>query len=264
MFKGGRMILNEFDFNNQLTRFFNDWKVIEKKKNEVFQKQISFEQKLQHFFQDWRKFVINDRQLAYFFAQYHSDGIQLPILKERQQGLKVNIWKIAGLKSDEVRHSKVLKWLLDWRGDHGQDNAILLHLLQELPILHKYHPQRYLATEECCPLGNKESRVDIEIDADDFLLFIEIKINANEGRDQLQRYIDIAQVKANNRDWCIIYLTRDGKLPERYKIYEEDKKIVGISWKHLSRIFHKYAKESEVNNRSAWLVKQFADHIENF
>ncbi len=204
---------------------------------------------------------INDKQIARFFAQYQSDEVQAPILAAQQQGLAVNVWQTAGLKNDEVRHSKVLKWILDCRGDHGQGNAILLHLLKELPLLEKYQPKRYFTTEECCPLGNQESRVDIEIDADEFLLFIEIKINAMEGRDQLQRYIDIAQSKAKNRDWLIVYLTRDGKLPEKYNAH---KNLQGMSWIEISKILFKYVKNVDVNNRSAWLVKQFADHVKNF
>ncbi len=249
------------EFSNQLANFFNDWKRIEQQQQDVVQEQLSFEENLGQFFKDWRKVFINDRQLARFFNQYQSDEVQAPILAAQQQGLGVNVWQTAGLKNDEVRHSKVLKWILDCRGDHGQGNAILLHLLKELPLLEKYQPKRYFTTEECCPLGNQESRVDIEIDADEFLLFIEIKINAMEGRDQLQRYIDIAQSKAKNRDWLIVYLTRDGKLPEKYNAH---KNLQGMSWIEISKILFKYVKNVDVNNRSAWLVKQFADHVKNF
>ena len=249
------------EFSNQLANFFNDWKRIEQQQQDVVQEQLSFEENLGQFFKDWRKVFINDRQLARFFAQYQSDEVQAPILAAQQQGLAVNVWQTAGLKNDEVRHSKVLKWFLDCRGDHGQGNAILLHLLKELPLLEKYQPKRYFTTEECCPLGNQESRVDIEIDADEFLLFIEIKINAMEGRDQLQRYIDIAQAKAKNRDWLIVYLTRDGRLPEKYNAQNN---LKGMSWMGISKILSTYTKKSDVNNRSAWLVKQFADHIKKF
>ena len=167
------------EFSNQLANFFNDWKRIEQQQQDVVQEQLSFEENLGQFFKDWRKVFINDRQLARFFDQYQSDEVQAPIRVARQQGLAVNVWQTAGLKNDEVRHSKVLKWFLDCRGDHGQGNAILLHLLKELPLLEKYQPKRYFTTEECCPLGNQESRVDIEIDADEFLLFILLYFNYN-------------------------------------------------------------------------------------
>ena len=252
------------EFSNQLANFFNNWKRIEQQQQDVVQEQLSFEENLGQFFKDWRKVFINDRQLARFFNQYQSDEVQAPIRVAQQQGLAVNVWQIAGLKTDEVRHSKVLKWFLDCRGDHGQGNAILLHLLKELPLMEKYQPKRYFTTEECCPLGNQESRVDIEIDADEFLLFIEIKINATEGKDQLQRYIDIAQAKAKNRDWLIVYLTRDGKLPEKYKLYKEQERLIGLSLKKLAGIFYDYAKDRDVNNRSVGLLKQIADHMKKF
>ena len=249
------------EFSNQLANFFNDWKRLEQQQQDVVQEQLSFEENLGRFFKDWRKVFINDRQLARFFNQYQSDEVQAPILAAQQQGLAVNVWQTAGLKNDEVRHSKVLKWFLDCRGDHGQGNTILLQLLKHLPVLQQYQPKGYFTTEECCPLGNQESRVDIEIDAEEFLLFIEIKINATEGKDQLQRYIDIAEAKAKDRDWLIVYLTRNGKLPERYNAH---KNLKGMSWMGISKILSEYTKNSEVNNRSAWLVKQFADHIKNF
>ncbi|RPE27398.1 PD-(D/E)XK nuclease superfamily protein [Acinetobacter sp. BIGb0102] len=268
------MILNQFDFSNQLSNFFNDWKIIEQQQQDVVPEQLSFEQKLELFFNKFRDLpsieevpeqplFVDSMALEIFFKNF--DLAVEPLRAAKKQGLALNAWKVAGLKDEEVRHSKVLKWFLDCRGDHGRGNEILLQLLKELPVLEKYQPKRYFTTEECCPLGNQESRVDIEIDADEFLLFIEIKINATEGKDQLQRYIDIAQAKAKKRDWLVVYLTREGKLPEKYKFYQEQKRLIGLSWKKLAEIFYEHVNENDdVNSRSVWLVKQFADHIKNF
>ena len=264
------MILNQFELSNQLANFFNHWKRIEQQQQDVVPKQLSFEQKLELFFKKFRDLpsieevseqplFVDSMALESFFKNF--DLAVEPLRAAKKQGLALNAWKAAGLKDEEVRHSKVLKWFLDCRGDHGQGNEILLQLLKELPLLEKYQPKRYFTTEECCPLGNQESRVDIEIDADEFLLFIEIKINAAEGKDQLQRYIDIAQAKAKKRYWLVVYLTRDGKLPEKYKAH---KNLQGMSWMEVSKILFEYTKNSDVNNRSAWLVKQFADHVKDF
>lgn len=267
------MINNEqLDFSAQLSRFFSDWMEINPQKKEVLQQQLTFEQKLDLFFKEFRDLpsteevpeqplFVDSMALESFFQNL--DLAVEPIRAAKKQGFALNVWKAAGLKNDEVRHSKVLKWFLDCRGDHGQGNAILLQLLRGLPLLEKYQPERYFTTEECCPLGNQESRVDIEIDADEFLLFIEIKINATEGEDQLKRYIDIAQAKAKKRDWLVVYLTKNGKLPEKYEFYKEQKRLIGLSWKKLAEIFYEYVNEN-VNSRSVWLVKQFADHIKNF
>lgn len=246
------------DFSNQLDRFFTGWQEIQQQQKDA-QEKLPFEQKLEQFFKGWRKVFIDDKKLSCFFAEY--DIAQQPIRAAKAQGLALNVWTAAGLKRDEVRNSKVLKWFLDWRGDHGQGNQILVEFLKLLPQQLHYQPDRYFATAECCPLGKQDNRVDIEIDADEFLLFIEIKIDATEGEDQLQRYIDIAKAKAGHRKWCIVYLTKDGKLPEKYQHQEN---LKGISWSDISKILYQYAKNADVNNRGAWLAKQFAEHIGNF
>jgi hypothetical protein len=51
-------------------------------------------------------------------------------------------------------------------------------------------------TEEC-PLGSETDRVDIAIDGPDFVLFVEVKIDALEGKEQLRRYAEAARRKAN-------------------------------------------------------------------
>lgn len=275
------------EFSNQLANFFNDWKRIEQQQQDVVQEQLSFDENLAQFFKDWRKVFINDRQLNHFFTTYRSDEVQQPIREAKEQGLHINVWQTAGLGKDEVKNSQVLKWFLDCRGDHGQGNKILKVFLE---LLSKdFHPSKDLSEEE----GNrylknystiaeshhyaalatqvvdenqsqtKDSRVDIEINAAEFFLFIEVKINASEGDAQLQRYYDIAQSRAKDRKWAVIYLTKDGKLPSQYR----DSKYIGISWTQVAEKLYQYANESSqenINNRSAWLVKQFADHIKNF
>ncbi|SUU23951.1 Uncharacterised protein [Acinetobacter haemolyticus] len=109
-------------------------------------------------------------------------------------------------------------------------------------------------------MGNQDNRIDIEIDAPDFLLFIEIKINAGEGEKQLQRYFEIAQAKAWRKDWLIVYLTKDGKLPKQY---QDSDRYRGVSWLEVSKILNQYANGKD-DNRGAWLVRQFADHVKGF
>ncbi|MCM1960590.1 PD-(D/E)XK nuclease family protein [Acinetobacter modestus] len=264
------------NFSSQLSSFFAGWKNIDESKNND-SLDHKFLENLDLFFQEWGKLpviekveekplYVDSNKLKIFFNRF-DDALE-PIREARKKGLSVNVWRAAGVGENEVRNSQVLKWLLDYRGDHGQGNKILVELLKLLELLpqrfQNYSLERYSTIAECCPLGNQDNRIDIEIDAPDFLLFIEIKINAGEGKDQLQRYIDIANAKAKGRDWMIVYLTRDGKLPEKYKLYKEQERLIGLSWKKLAEIFYGYAKDRDVNNRSVWLVSQFADHVKSF
>ena len=202
----------------------------------------------------------NAERFSSFIAAYHEAKKSMDAA--RQLGFAANVWQAAGLGSDENRNSKVLKWLLDWRGNHGQENAIFQKFLQLLPEPFKnLQANNYVTTAECCPLGEQESRVDIEIDAENFLLFIEIKINASEGVNQLQRYQQIAQAKAKNRPWLVVYLTKTGTLPINY---QQQQGFVSLSWKQIAKILNNYEKTAHADNRAAWLITQFANHINTF
>lgn len=290
------MFLNDFDSSNQLTNFFNDWKRIEQQQK-VVQEQLSFEQRLNLFFNEWsvlppiediveQPLFVDSVALKNFFHNFKIAAE--PIQSAKKQGFALNVWKAAGLGTKEVRNSPVLKWFLDCRGDHGQGNEILLMFLKLLPSrFHQYQPANYSAIDECCPLGNLENRVDIEIDAPEFLLFIEVKIYANEGVDQLKRYYREAMLKAKNasKDWAVIYLTNTGHLSTNEQdikaaLLNEDNKItklihenlrndeqdrlIAMSWLTISKLLYQYANRKDANNRGAWLAKQFADHIKTF
>jgi len=50
----------------------------------------------------------------------------------RGSGDCANLWKVAGLKRDEVRISSVLAWFLRHRGTHGQGDKLLVALVQRI------------------------------------------------------------------------------------------------------------------------------------
>ncbi|HDR1229421.1 PD-(D/E)XK nuclease family protein [Pasteurella multocida] len=176
-----------------------------------------------------------------------------------------NVWAAANLGRNEVRNSKTLRWFLDVSETHGQGDFFLNSLLKALPrSIGVEKIKNYRATEECCPLGEQSERVDIEIDGENFLLFIEVKIDAVEGINQLQRYQDVAMAKSGIRPWKIIYLTPTGKVPEEH---ENNSQIIGLSWGNfahdLNREINTHLKHNP-NNLGLWLGKQFVKHILTF
>ncbi|WP_180189960.1 PD-(D/E)XK nuclease family protein [Acinetobacter sp. YH01009] len=238
----------------------------------VSAKEQNCSKQLEAFFKAWQKISldiptpekvisVDHLNLSRFFDAYKK--ALFLVLEAREAGLLLNVWKNSGLGSDEVRNSKVLKWFLDCSGDHGQGNKILLQFLKllEAPFC-DFQSEFYSTIEECCPLGNLESRVDIEIDALEFLLFIEIKIHANESFQQLERYRGIAKKKAAGRPWLVVYLTKDGNLPTDYLDNAEG--LRGLSWGRMAKAFKKYVNSQNLNNRSLWLLSQFADHTKTF
>lgn len=258
------MLLNpRFEIEKELATFFDDWKKIQKNENELINK-ISLANSLDKFFKEWSRAYIDKLEWAKFFDEFLE--IQKALDLDRKNGLKANVWTVSGLKKDERRNTDVLKWFLDCKGNHGQRASIFHQFLQLLPEpFCNFEPTTYSIVTESCPLGLNESRVDIEIVAEEFILFIEVKIGASEGVNQLQRYHDIAQAKsqAKQKQYLIVYLTRDGKLPSRH---EHDNKYLGLKWSEVSRQFELYSaeisKQSRENN-SIWLLSQFSEHIKN-
>ncbi|OOF46069.1 hypothetical protein BKK51_04240 [Rodentibacter trehalosifermentans] len=206
-----------------------------------------------------RYLVIDLEKMKLFFTSF--DSLKQDMQGDIRNGMLANVWGAANLKYDEVKNSKVLRYFLDSKADHGQGDRILMEFLSLLkPPFSKQKSQHYFATEECCPLGEQKDRVDIEIDAENYLMFIEVKISALEGKKQLERYINAATAKSHGRDWCVVYLTLDGIVPEDH---QDNHKVIGVSWKDVAHLFSEYGKD-EPSNLGAWLLRQFAKHIKTF
>ncbi len=255
--------------SRQLVCFVEQWTAIQQHSDEPLQNKLAI------FFQKWVletteltdvikpeaiQHDINHLALSHFFNAYQH--ARQPMLEAMKQGMFVNVWQTAGLKHDEVRNSKVLQWFLNPNGNHGQSDALLKQFITLLPIeFQNLDTQSSRVIAESCPLGEGTERVDIEVDAQHFLLFIEIKINAYEGQEQLNRYLNIAQRKAHNRPWMVVYLTNQPQLPVMHR---NKQNLIAISWQQVAKAFLQYSKQAETHNRSAWLVQQFAEHIQAF
>ncbi|OAL88382.1 PD-(D/E)XK nuclease family protein [Acinetobacter terrae] len=230
---------------------------------------------LQLFFEEWQRLpnfettiinnplpIPNQIILENFFNQFNQASE--PIKLAKKQGLFTNVWEVAGLKRDEVRNSQVLKWFLDCNADHGLENQVLKIFLSSLISNRQFNTstlQKYYSYAESYPINDGTNRVDIEIDADELLLFIEVKIDAAEGFEQLKRYQEIAEKKAKNKDWCIIYLTKNGMLPISYKPTQH---LISLSWNSLAKAILEYIKRQNQQTHNIWLLKQFAKHIQTF
>lgn len=241
--------------------------------------------RLNQFFRKFRD--LNEDQIAAdsklpVIPQITADHLQLffsefkPAIREHYKfGYGVNVWNVAGVKSDEVRNSSILSWLLDCNGSHGQGNVFLEGLLSWLAD-NKNIPQQarenlpkpgctqgvqYWTRPESLPLGDKESRVDIEISGP-FVLIIEVKINATENGDQLKRYLDIAKKKAINRKWGVLFLTRHGTKPYDNSLHDY---VCRISWKQMVSIINDVTDKFVLPKGSfiEHQINQFCCHIES-
>ena len=225
------------------------------------------------FFSDWERLtpgsvvtrekpLLNCEELMLFaqaFNRSHEEYLR--------SGVSVNVWRAAGLGHDELRNSQVLSWILDRFGDHGQGSAILEAVVQHLSGLadkqvvgittDMVRNNNYWTQTESLPLGDIESRVDIEIESPSFLIFIEVKVRAPETGDQLERYAQLAPKKAAGRPWTIIYLTPDGRKPDNVDLHS---KVVSFSWKKVANILDTYTSRNLADSFLGRIFSQFADH----
>lgn len=178
----------------------------------------------------------------------------------RDTGADINVWAAAGLGHDEVRVSSLLSWFLSPTGTHSGGAAFAQtfwnaaggsELGFDLGTLRR-------TAVEVCPLANNANRVDVVLEGEDFLVFVEVKIHAGLQPDQLSRYMIAAQSMANltkKAHYAVIYLApRDTIRPEGPCRW--------LSWAKLSRGIHgTYRAET---SPVAGLALQFADHIDAF
>jgi hypothetical protein len=168
-------------------------------------------QNWQQFFTEFRQYstdalprdaAVDNGEVEEFFHQFRRQ--YAPFVKS---GGTINVWEVAGIDTDEVRNCAVLRWLLDCHGSHGQGEAFLrcfldslrtaplnkASCLTRLPQAVQVHaPYRTVsesAYAEGCPDDKiPNSRVDIAIENETFLLFIEAKVHAGETGNQIERY----------------------------------------------------------------------------
>ena len=114
-------------------------------------------------------------------------------LKALRDATCANVWSTAGLGTDEVRISSVLAKLWD-EGQYGAEGR--LFLARSLAFLgHGRTPSGdeledgYRIQTEHCPNGEIGDRVDITVETQRSIFGIEVKILANEGERQLERYV---------------------------------------------------------------------------
>ncbi len=184
--------------------------------------------------------------------------------EQRASASDFNLFAVLGVESDEVRHSKILTWLLDHRieqGSHAQGSLgfrlFLKQLKQELfgdkdpPVTDYADVPNYWVHRE---VSGGEARVDIEIAARNrFLIHIENKIYSIEGDDQTHREWRDLQQRAKalgvSRSAChAIYLTLDGS-------EARNENFRSVSWNRIALVLDIFAEKAQPEE-----VRLFARH----
>jgi len=237
---------------DSLTLFFDSFKAI--RSNLFFKPQI-------------KTYSVNHESLRLWLTELNS-----PLIDSRRGAFHCKPWELAGLNRDEVRNSSILAWILNPRGNHGLGSFALTAILQSLNKSLNTHVATFpIEVERDCvvrteynPDGDISNRVDIQIEGKSFYLIIEVKIDAVEGENQIQRYGNISEKQARERPWLIVYLTPSGKAPNTAGDYKE--KVVCMSWLEISKLIRPTLEKkhgNQIRTDQTVMVRQLIIHFLN-
>ncbi|HUT34319.1 MAG TPA: PD-(D/E)XK nuclease family protein [Planctomycetota bacterium] len=166
-----------------------------------------------------------------------------------------NLLRVLKVSGDELRHSRVLAWLLDHdlmrHGTHAQEHLGFRIFLEELGLPREYAYGLYRVHRE---VAGDESRVDIEVASRGrFLIWIENKIWSAEGDDQTDREWQDAQRRAAQLGVPAdrvhaLFLTLEGT-------EAKNRDFVPVSWWKMAGVFGRFAAEARPED-----VKLFCRH----
>ncbi len=191
-----------------------------------------------------------------------------PLTQARKQGAFLNVWSTAGLKRDEVRNAAVLASLFNPYSYPETGPDFLWTFLQRAmpsgppPFLNEAELRKgYTVRTEDYPLGQTDNRVDLSIEGCEFILIIEVKIDAPEGLAQLERYDEVLQTKAKlfKKRPALIYLS-----PRRPK--SPPAEITHATWSDVVSAARQVGRKHTSADRSlvSTLLLHFATHATAF
>jgi len=146
---------------------------------------------------------------------------------EQATGYNFNIFSILDRERYEVTtHSYFLYELLNPHGSHGQGDRFLQRFLVEILLLQEYG-DLMMAKVERESLTSQSRRIDFVIETEQTIVGIEMKIDADDQKNQLADYYKELQHRTNGKKSVkLYYLTLDGKDASSYSLGSLDADIV--------------------------------------
>ena len=194
-------------------------------------------------------------------------AIRDPMQAVRASGAMINPWMLAELGRREVRNAAVLAGL--WNPAMAGEAAVLfldafLRRVERANMIqlpdHAALSQGYVILTEDCAVGQASERIDLTIEGPDYLIGIEVKIDAGEGKAQLERYRTALAARATSRGPA-----GGGLTPYLIFLAPRAPSIDGVpvaSWRDVAE-----AARLSGGDRAtffAQVLSAFADHVEHF
>lgn len=125
-----------------------------------------------------------------------------------------NLFKIAGISTDEVKICRMLAELLNPKGKHGKGHNFLYMFMKEVLSIDVLDDELETAKiyKEYCIDDNR--RIDIVISTSRRFIPIEVKLYADDQESQCKDYYDYARKQETIEETKVYYLTLDSHLPQ--------------------------------------------------
>ncbi len=140
------------------------------------------------------------------------DNIEASIGKE-------TVFDVLGMARNEIRHSRMLKWLLDPHGSHGLGTRFLSAFLQSVCKVGGDVFDLMMADLDTFRVYHEYKNIDILLVSNEskVVVAIENKVDSTEHGDQLSRYEKVveADFPTNKFKRAFVFLTPDGSKASR-------------------------------------------------
>lgn len=148
---------------------------------------------------------------------------------------------VLGRERRETYHSTMLGWLLDPGAPTGLGTRFLRRFLTRVdPAFSSISSERLASVSVQCEVSRRESRTDVVIFGDDFVVAVEVKVDANEGPDQCLRIYRDFRDDPGAR---FVFLTPGGRLPST-AIDDAEGVFVPLSYRSVARLLESVLADS--------------------
>lgn len=198
----------------------------------------------------------------------HEDGL-LTLLEaleafERAHDVaeRFNFFDAVGMKTQEIRHSRFIGYLLNPSEPHGLGDRFLKAFLSDVIAAHSEESPLSRLTVAVADLSGAfvyyerdHFDITIHVPALSLLVVIENKIRASERDKQLADYRDRAKVKYHEDKFIGVFLTPDG--------YDgEDGAWACIGYRRIKETLHRVVEEAAPNARIADAIGDYLHLLE--
>lgn len=188
------------------------------------------------------KVIEKVKNLCEFYERYKSET-----------GNEYNLFSILKLERKEIRHSLFLADMLNPMGKHSQGTLFLELFIEEIKSkvgeIENINPNDVRINTEINVISKdgKQGRIDVYIEDENNIIYIENKVDAQEGENQLSGY---SNVNTYGKKRIILFLTKDGITPQSTK---KEEKVYPISYeedilKWLMKCREKVADKHRLND----------------